>query len=119
MRMTLMQTLQSWFDWMWEYFRTGFHDVNAILGLLIAMVAAYFLSKYNRIFVAAFGALLAYVVAKVMLPVLDHNATFQLPPLVEREYWQGLIAVYAGFLIIISVFYLVKRRLFSGGGGGH
>jgi hypothetical protein len=114
-----MQTLQSWFDWIWEYFRTGFHDLNAILGLLIAMVAAYFLSKYNRIFVVALGALVVYVVAQVMLPVLDHNAPFQLPPLVERAYWQGLIAIYAGFLIIITVFYIVKRTLLRGGGGGH
>jgi len=116
--MTIWTQLQSWFDWIWEYFRIGFHDLNAILGLLIAMVAAYFLSRYNRIFVAALGAVVVYVVAKVMLPVLDHNAAFQLPPLVERAYWQSLIAIYAGFLIIITVFYLVKQTLLRGGGGG-
>jgi hypothetical protein len=110
-----MEIVQSYIDWIWEYFRVGFHDVNAILGLLIAIVAAYFLSKYNRIFVVALGALIFYVIAQVMIPVIANNAQFRLPPLVESEYWQRLIAVYAGFLIIISVFYLVKKTVLKSG----
>jgi len=110
-----MEIVQSYIDWIWEYFRAGFHDVNAILGLLIAIVAAYFLSKYNRIFVVALGALIFYVIAQVMIPVIANNAAFRLPPLVEGEYWQRLIAIYAGFLIIISVFYLVKKTVLKSG----
>lgn len=111
----MMQTLQSWIDWIWEFFRVGFHDVNAILGLLIAIAAAYFLSKYNRIFVIALGALIFYVIAQVMIPVIANNAQFKLPPLVEGDYWRHLVAIYAGFLIIISVFYLVKKTVLKSG----
>lgn len=110
-----MDTLQSYLDWIWEFFRTGFYDVNAVLGLLIALVAAYFLSKWSRVFVIAVGAVLAYVVAQVMIPVIANNATFKLPPLVESEYWRGLVALYAGFLIVITVFYVVKRTLLKSG----
>jgi hypothetical protein len=110
-----METVQPWIDWIWEYFRVGFHDVNAILGLLIAIVAAYFLSKWSRVFVIAIGAVLAYVVATVMIPVIANNAQFKLPPLVEGEYWRGLVALYAGFLIVITVFYVVKKTLLKSG----
>lgn len=113
--LVMMQTVQSYIDWIWEFFRVGFHDVNAILGLLIAIGAAYFLSKYNRIFVVALGALIFYVVAQVMIPVIANNGAFRLPPIVEGDYWRHLVAIYAGFLIIISVFYLVKKTVLKSG----
>ena len=112
--MTIMQTVQSWADWIWSYFQAGFHDVNQILGLLIAIVAAYFLSKYSRIFVIALGALVFYIVAEVMLPVVANHAEFHLPNMVEQGYWQRLIAIYAGFLLTITVFYVAKRFLLRG-----
>jgi hypothetical protein len=108
-------TVQSWADWIWEYFRTGFHDVNQILGLLIAIGAAYFLSKYSRIFVIALAALVFYVIAEVMIPVVANHAQFQLPNMVEQGYWQRLAAIYAGFLLIITVFYVVKKMVLRGG----
>lgn len=111
----MMETVQPWIDWIWEYFRVGFHDVNAILGLLIAIIAAYFLSKYSRIFIIALGALIFYVIAQVMIPVVASNAAFKLPPIVEGEYWQRLVALYAGFLIVITIFYVVKRMVLKGG----
>ena len=106
---------QPWIDWIWEYFRAGFHDVNQILGLLIAIAAAYFLSKYSRIFVIALGALVFYVIAEVMIPVVANHAQFQLPNMVEQGYWQRLAAIYAGFLLIITVFYVVKRMVLRSG----
>ncbi len=110
-----MEIVQSYAEWIWQYFRVGFHDVNAILGLLIAIAAAYSLSKYNRIFVIALGALVFYVIAQVMIPVVANNAAFRLPPIVEPAYWQRLISLYAGFLIIITVFYIVKKTVLKSG----
>jgi hypothetical protein len=111
----MMATVQAWLDYIWEFFRNGFHDVNQILGLLIAMVAAYFLSKYSRIFVIALGALVFYIVAEVMLPVVANHGEFKLPNMVDNGYWQRMIAIYAGFLLIITVFYVAKKFIFRGG----
>ena len=113
--MTILQQAQVWADWLWEYFRVGFHDVNQVLGLLIAIAAAYLLSRYNRIFVIALGALIAYAIAEVMLPVLANHAEFRLPDMVAGGYWQRMAAIYAGFLLIITVFYVAKRLLLRGG----
>jgi membrane-bound metal-dependent hydrolase YbcI (DUF457 family) len=103
-----------------DYMQTGFYKVNAIQGLLIAIVAAYALPKWNRLFIVALGAVVAHVILDVMIPVVGRNAAFRLPPLVDIEYWRYLLALYIGFLIIIPVFYLVKIFVLRGsGGGGH
>lgn len=102
-----------------DYMQTGFYKVNAVQGLLIAIIAAYFMTSWKRLFIIALGATLAHVVLDVMLPVLARNAAFRLPPLVDVEYWRFLLALYIGFLIVIPVFYLLKTMILRGGGGGH
>jgi hypothetical protein len=83
--------------------QTGFYKVNAVQGLLIAIVAAYLLPKWSRLFIIALGATLVHVIFDVMIPVLARKAAFRLPPLVDVEYWRYLLAIYIGFLIIIPV----------------
>lgn len=97
------------------YMQTGFYRINAVQGLLIAMVAAYFLPKWSRVFVIAGGATIAHLVLDVMLPVLANNAAFRLPPIVDSEYWRYALALYVGYLLVITVFYVIKRTMFSGG----
>jgi hypothetical protein len=106
-----------------QFFKDGFHEgfnhVNAILGLLIAIFAAYSMGAWKRIWAITLGAAVVYLIAEVMLPVLANNAPFRLPPLVETAYWRTAVALYLGFLIIISVFFFIKTRVLPKGGGGH
>ena len=102
-----------------EYMQTGFYKVNAVQGLLIAIGAAYLLPTWGRLFVFALGATLVHAIFDVMIPVLGRNAALRLPPLVDIEYWRYLLSIYIGFLIVISVFFIIKRVFFRGGGGGH
>lgn len=111
-----MEWIEQLFSAVNDYMHAGFYKVNAVQGLLIAMVAAYLLSKWSRIFVVALGATLVHVILDVMIPVLGRNAAFRLPPLVDIEYWRYLLALYIGFLIIIPVFYLIKIIVLRGGG---
>ena len=123
-----METGQQILDAVTEYFRSGFYSVNGLKGLLIArrdplalrglvliaLAAAYYLSEWRRVFVVALGAVAAHVLLDVLIPVILTSAPFVLPPLVEVSYWQGLLRLYAGFLIVISVFFLIKRLLQAG-----
>jgi hypothetical protein len=97
-----------------EYMQTGFYKVNAIQGLLIAIGAAVLLPMWSRLFFVALGATLVHVMLDVMIPVLAHSGAFRLPPLVDVEYWRYLLALYIGFLIVITVFYVIKRVVFRG-----
>lgn len=95
--------------------QAGFYRVNGVQGLLVAVAFAYLMPRWGRLLVTALGAVVAMVILEVMVPVLARSAAFHLPPLVEVEYWKYLGSLYAGFLIVISVFFLVKTLLLRGG----
>jgi len=103
----------------WDLMRQGFEHVNALLGLLIALYAAYQLSDWKRLWAAALGAVLIDIIATILLPVLDRNAPFKLPPLTEVGFWTDTLALYLGFILVIAAFFAAKKYAFKGGGGGH
>ena len=92
-----------------DYLQTGFSQINALQGLLIALGAAYFLQSWAGVFIVAAGATVVHVIADVMIPVLAKSAEFKLPPLVEGDYWKYLFALYVGYVVVITAFYVVKR----------
>jgi len=101
-----------------DFIREGFEHVNAILGLIIALFTAFQLSSWRKLWEIALAATLVHIVALVLIPVIDHNATLHLPPLVTIGFWRDTAAVYVGYLIIIAVFFFMRTRLFKGGGSG-
>lgn len=113
-----MEMVQHVLDLVASYFQTGFYQVNAVQGLIIAAVAAYMLSDWRRILFVTAGAVVVHAIFDVMIPVLGGHAAFRLPPLVEMEYWRHLLQLYAGYLIVISVLYVIKRVVL-GGAGSH
>ncbi|HWU25290.1 MAG TPA: hypothetical protein VN154_02695 [Rhizomicrobium sp.] len=97
-------------------FREGFARVNAALGIIIALFAAYLMPAWNRVWAIVLGATIVHLLAEVMLPVLANHEQLRLPPnLLEVSYWRIALALYFGYLIIISVFFFIKTRLLPGG----
>ena len=108
-----------------EFFRQGFHEgfarVNAVLGLIVALFAVYLMPAWKRIWTITLGAAIIYLIAVWALPILDNRAPFRLPPgLMEFSYWRTALALYLGFLVVITIFFFVKTRVLPkpGGGGG-
>lgn len=96
--------------------REGFANVNGALGLIIALVAAYMMAHWKRIWAITLGATLAHLLAEVLIPVLDNRARFELPPnLLEWSYWRTAIALYLGYLVVISVFFFIKKNVLPKG----
>ena len=93
----------------WDFFRDGFNQVNAVEGLVIALIAALFVPAWHRVWAVALGATLVTVILNVMLPVLADHATFRLPPLMEPDFWRFVAVLFVGYLIVIGVFFALKR----------
>lgn len=93
-----------------SFFQTGFYGVNVAQGLIIAAIAAYLMSDWRRVLVVALGCVFVHLAVDVMLPVFRGGA-FRLPPLVETGFWINFLRLYAGYLIVVNVFYAVKRVL--------
>jgi uncharacterized protein YacL len=92
--------------------RDGFANVNGALGIIIALVAAYMLASWKRIWAMALGATIVHLIAEIMIPVLANRAQFALPPdLLHLSYWKTAVALYLGYLIVIAVFFFIKRNV--------
>ena len=100
-----------------DFFREGFMHVNATLGLIIALFAAFRLSNWRGLWEIALAATLVHVVAVVLIPFVDHNAPIRLPAIVDVAFWRDTAAIYIGYAIIIAALFFIRTRLFKGGGG--
>ena len=99
-----------------DFMQLGFTKANAPLGIVIALIAAYLLNSWKRLWFIALGAVLVHVVVEALIPVVTGKGKLQLPPnLLEPSYWRQLAALYVGYLIIVAVFYLLKTMLFRRG----
>ena len=93
----------------WDFFREGFNQVNAIEGLIIALVAALFVPAWHRVWAVALGATLVTIILNVLLPVLADHAAFRLPPLMEPNFWRFVAVLFVGYIVVIGVFFMLKR----------
>ncbi len=109
-----METVQPYFEQALAWAREGYNQVNAVQGLIIAVVAAFLMGSYGRIFIISFGATLVHVVADVLLPVVANGAPLVLPPILESGYWRYVAVLFLGYFIIITVFYILKRTFLRG-----
>jgi hypothetical protein len=113
-----MDGFQHLLDIIIGFFRDGFAHVNAMLGLLIALYSAYRLSEWKDLWKLALGAVLIHVIASVLVPMIDHDAPFRLPPLLDIEFWKYAFALFLGYIVAIAAFFFVKTNVLKGGGGG-
>jgi len=112
-----MHDAMYYVNWILDFFREGFAQVNAVLGLLIAVYFAYRMPEWKRLWALALGAVVTHIIASVLIPVIDHGASFRLPPLLETGFIQSVIALYLGYVVAIAAFFFVKQNVLSGSGG--
>ena len=112
------QVLQVLNDAM-AFLRGGFNQVNAILGLLIALFAAFQLSSWRKLWEIALVAVLIHVVALMLAPVIDHGAAIHLPPILETAWLRNLVAIYVGYIILIALFFFMRSKLLKPAAAAH
>lgn len=103
-----------------DFFRDGLHEgfahINAALGLIIALIAAFMLGSWNKIWQMALGATLVHLVAEIMIPVLANHSRFALPAnLLDLSYWRTAAALYLGYLVVIAIFFFLKSSMLPHG----
>lgn len=100
-------------------FRTGFNQVNVFIGIIIALVAAFQLSRWRKLWETALACLLIHIVALVLAPVIDHGAQPHLPPLFENYFLRNLLALYVGYVVLIALFFFLRTRLLKPAAAHH
>lgn len=94
-----------------DFFRTGFNQVNAVQGLIIALIAAVLLPSLARLPMFVVGATVVHLIVDTLLPVLSGRGPIELPPVLEQPFWVKVATLLAGYLIVILILGLIKRLL--------
>ncbi len=102
-----------------NFLREGFNNVNAVEGLVIALVAAIIAPAWDRIWAVALGATLVHLIADVLIPVVASHASFQLPQILTMPYWRMALSLYVGYLIVIAVLMFIKRTFLAPAAHAH
>jgi len=89
--------------------REGFAEVNAVLGLLLAVASALILSKWARLPFVAVGAVIAHIILERLAPVIAEVGGFHLPPLLEAHFWREAGVLFVGYLVVIGILFAIKR----------
>lgn len=106
-----MQQVQSILDAAMTYIQSSFQLVNAWQGLLVALVAVFFLKKWRQLLVVTLVAALAYVLVEHFWPIVMGGARVRLPDVTKVPFWSRLGAVYVGELLVIGIFFAVKSAI--------
>jgi len=110
-----MDMVHSYFNDLLAFLREGFNHVNVVQGLVIALVAAFLMPQWKRLWAIALGATIIHIIANVMIPVVAHHAAFKLPQIVTLPFWRYALTLYVGYVIVIAVFFFVKYSVLGGG----
>jgi hypothetical protein len=110
-----MDPFQSYLNQAWDFAHQGFMGVNGVLGLLIAIIAVFLMSSYQRIFVVTLGATLVQLVIERVEPVISGTGKLRLPDIMSSVFWRHVALLLVGYFIVISVLYLIKKLFLRGG----
>lgn len=110
--------MQAYLDQAIEVLRAGFTQINDPKGLLIALAATVFMRSWGQWIPAAIVSVLIYIAIEHFAPVLAGQGQLALPPLMEAGFWTRTGILLVGFLIVIGVFFFLKRIFMTAAGGG-
>ncbi|MFZ2470265.1 MAG: hypothetical protein WAW54_17895 [Parvibaculum sedimenti] len=103
-----MQQLSVYLNQAVELAAQGFDTVNSMQGIIIAVVAAGLMRRYKQIIGWTIGATLVHEGANIVRRMLAHDAS-PLPNFGDLAYWKLVGIRLLGYLVAISVVYMVRR----------
>ncbi len=107
-----METVQPYLDAIWSFLSAGFNEANQAKPLLIALAATIFMQSWRQWLGVGLLAVIVHIAVDVIVPVLANQGQFRLPPIMTGEFWYLNASRYVGYLIVIAIFFTVKRVLF-------
>lgn len=110
--------MQAILDQSIQILRDGFTQINDPKGLLIALAATLFMRSWGQWIPAAVVSTLLYVLIEHFAPILAGRGELALPPLTDGNFWVRVGVLLVGFLLVIAVFFFVKRVVQNAAGGG-
>lgn len=110
--------MQAYLDQALAVLEAGYDQINGPQGLVIALAATLFLRSWGQWFPAGVIATVLHVAIEHFAPVLAGQRELALPPLMEPQFWSRVGILLVGYLIVIGIFFFVKRIIMTALGAG-
>ncbi|MBL8536396.1 MAG: hypothetical protein JNM59_03220 [Hyphomonadaceae bacterium] len=110
--------MQAYLDQAVQVLREGFTQINDPKGLLIALAATIFLRSWGGWIPTAIVSVVIHIAIEHFAPLLAGQRELALPPLMEPSFWTRAGILLVGYLIVIGIFFFVKRIITTAMGGG-
>jgi hypothetical protein len=89
----------------------GFDTINSVQGIVIAVIAAGLMRSYGQIIGWAIGATVVHEAANIVRLILAHDPN-PIPNFADMEVLKLIAIRFVGYLVAISLVYLVRRLFF-------
>jgi hypothetical protein len=93
--------------------RQGFDTVSSIQGIVIAVIAAGLMRSYGQIIGWALGATIIHEIVTIVRHVIEKDGVV-IPDFTNVEVLKLIAVRFVGYLVVISLIYLVRRVLMRG-----
>lgn len=93
--------------------RQGFDTVSSIQGIVIAVIAAGLMRSYGQIIGWALGATIIHEIVTIVRHVIEKDGVV-IPDFTNMEVLKLIAVRFVGYLVVISLVYLVRRVLMRG-----
>lgn len=99
-----------------DYWGAGLRSFDVAPGLVIAVTAAYVTPKWTRLLYAAVAATAVHFVVDLVVPVITGRTELHMPAMFEEPFWHRTLSLYVSYVILVGLFFLVKKLLIKAGG---
>ena len=104
-----------------QFLLNAYHGVNNLEGLIIALFAVVLMVSWRQLLPIALIASIVRLVVDAIIPVVQRSginvSDIKLPDFMVAGFWNDLASLYVGFMIVIAMFFAVKKVVFMRSGG--
>ena len=115
---SLFDSIGAFLTTLFSLAQGGFDTINQVTGLIIAVIAAFMMPAWSRLWATSLGAAFVFILIGLLRPLLDGGA-FVMPELLTLGFWMQVLALFLGFAVIIAVMFFIKSLFVGRGHGRH
>jgi hypothetical protein len=106
-----LASVYQWLNSAYRVLMDKYGFVNGILALIIALIVVSNMRDWSRFWPSAAWATVVYFAADVLLPVIVNHVAPQFPAIFELNFWRHAGLLFAGYVIVIALLFLVKQTV--------
>jgi len=94
-----------------EHLRAGYAEINGLQGLIVALVAAFYVDEWKKLPPVVLAAAVAHVAIDILAPVFANGSALVLPPILDGWWWRYVLLLLGGYVVVISLLTAIRKAV--------